>query len=136
MWDRFISAVISSEEKRIKEDSLNAKLDRIGRERQAKRAEQYRKWEIRDSIYMAKAKQRADDSVQFLPLSGTQSLGDQHLTRIGEAKADHGGKINDQRGLRHGRKPERADKLAHDHHIYSTVKHLHGIGRHKRQRKE
>ena len=52
-----------AEERRIKEDSLNAKLDRIGRERQAKRAEQYRKWEIRDSIYMAKAKQRADEQL-------------------------------------------------------------------------
>ena len=53
-----------AEEKRIKEDSLNAKLDRIGRARQAKRAEQYRKWEIRDSIYMAKAKLRADEQLR------------------------------------------------------------------------
>lgn len=53
-----------AEEKRIKEDSLNAKLDRIGRARQAKRAEQYRKWEIRDSIYMAKAKLREDEHLR------------------------------------------------------------------------
>ena len=49
-----------AEEERIKQDSLNAKLDRIGRERQAKRAEQYRKWAIRDSIYLAKEQERAD----------------------------------------------------------------------------
>ena len=53
-----------AEEKRIKQDSLNAKLDRIGRERQAKRAEQYRKWAIRDSIYMAKAQERADEQLR------------------------------------------------------------------------
>ena len=53
-----------AEEKRIKQDSLNAKLDRIGLARQAKRVEQYRKWEIRDSIYMAKAKLRADAALR------------------------------------------------------------------------
>ena len=45
---------------RVKQDSLEAKLDRIGRARQAKRVEQYRKWAIRDSIYMAKEQERAD----------------------------------------------------------------------------
>lgn len=49
-----------AEEERIKQDSLEAKLDRIGRERQQKRAEQYRKWAERDSIYMAKSKARSD----------------------------------------------------------------------------
>ena len=53
-----------AEEERIKQDSLNAKLDRIGRERQAKRAEQYRKWAVRDSIYMAKAQERADEQLR------------------------------------------------------------------------
>ena len=48
-------------EKRIKQDSLDAKLERIGLARQAKRVEQYRKWEIRDSIYMAKAQKREDE---------------------------------------------------------------------------
>ena len=46
---------------KIKQDSLNAKLDRIGLARQAKRVEQYRKWAVRDSIYMAKAQERADE---------------------------------------------------------------------------
>ena len=53
-----------AEEDRIKQDSLNAKLDRIGLARQAKRAEQYRKWAIRDSIYMAKAQERADEQLR------------------------------------------------------------------------
>ena len=53
-----------AEEERIKQDSLNAKLDRIGLARQAKRAEQYRKWAIRDSIYMAKAQERADEQLR------------------------------------------------------------------------
>ena len=53
-----------AEEERIKQDSLNAKLDRIGRARQAKRAEQYRKWAIRDSIYYAKAQERADEQLR------------------------------------------------------------------------
>ncbi len=50
-----------AEVERIKQDSLNAKLDRIGLARQAKRVEQYRKWAIRDSIYMAKAQERSDE---------------------------------------------------------------------------
>lgn len=50
-----------AEAERIKQDSLNAKLDRIGLARQAKRTAQYRKWAIRDSIYMAKAQERADN---------------------------------------------------------------------------
>ncbi len=49
-----------AEQERIEQDSLNAKLDRIGRARQAKRAEQYRKWAIRDSIYLAKEQERSD----------------------------------------------------------------------------
>lgn len=53
-----------AEEDRIKQDSLNAKLDRIGRARQAKRAEQYRKWARRDSIYNAKAQERADEQLR------------------------------------------------------------------------
>ena len=51
-------------EKRIKQDSLDAKLYRIGIARQAKRVEQYRKWAIRDSIYMAKAQERADEQLR------------------------------------------------------------------------
>ena len=47
-----------AEEDRIKQDSLDAKLERIGLARQAKRAEQYRKWEIRDSIYQANMRER------------------------------------------------------------------------------
>ena len=53
-----------AEEERIKQDSLNAKLDRIGLARQAKRAEQYRKWAIRDSIYNAKMQERADEQLR------------------------------------------------------------------------
>ena len=53
-----------AEANRIKQDSLNAKLDRIGLARQAKRAEQYRKWAVRDSIYMAKAQERADEQLR------------------------------------------------------------------------
>ena len=43
---------------KVKQDSLEAKLDRIGRARQAKRVEQYRKWATRDSIYLAKSRER------------------------------------------------------------------------------
>ncbi len=53
-----------AEEERIKQDSLNAKLDRIGLARQAKRVEQYKKWARRDSIYMAKAQERADEQLR------------------------------------------------------------------------
>ncbi len=53
-----------AEAERIKQDSLNAKLDRIGLARQAKRTEQYRKWAIRDSIYYAKAQERADEQLR------------------------------------------------------------------------
>ena len=53
-----------AEVKRIKQDSLDAKLERIGLARQAKRAEQYRKWAIRDSIYNAKAQERADEQLR------------------------------------------------------------------------
>ena len=53
-----------AEQKRIKEDSLEAKLERIGLARQAKRAEQYRKWEIHDSIYLAKAKLREEAALR------------------------------------------------------------------------
>ena len=53
-----------AEEERIKQDSLNAKLDRIGLARQAKRTEQYKKWARRDSIYMAKAQERADEQLR------------------------------------------------------------------------
>ena len=53
-----------AEKQRIKQDSLNAKLDRIGLARQAKRTEQYRKWARRDSIFMAKAQERADEQLR------------------------------------------------------------------------
>ena len=53
-----------AEENRIKQDSLNAELERIGLARQAKRAEQYRKWAIRDSIYNVKAQERADEQLR------------------------------------------------------------------------
>ena len=53
-----------AEEERIKQDSLNARLDRIGLARQAKRAEQYRKWAVRDSIYWAKEQERADNRLR------------------------------------------------------------------------
>lgn len=53
-----------AEAERIKQDSLNAKLDRIGLARQAKRTEQYKKWARRDSIYMAKAQERADEQLR------------------------------------------------------------------------
>ena len=53
-----------AEVERIKQDSLNAKLDRIGLARQAKRVEQYRKWAERDSIYRAKAQERADEQLR------------------------------------------------------------------------
>ena len=53
-----------AEQERIEQDSLNAKLDRIGLARQAKRTEQYRKWAIRDSIYLAKEQERADKALR------------------------------------------------------------------------
>ena len=45
---------------KIKADTLNAKLDRIGEARQAKRTETYKRWAYQDSIYNARAQQRAD----------------------------------------------------------------------------
>ncbi len=53
-----------AEEDRIKQDSLNAKLERIGLARQAKRVEQYKKWAIRDSIFLAKAQERDDNALR------------------------------------------------------------------------
>ncbi len=53
-----------AEAERIKQDSLDAQLERIGLARQAKRAEQYRKWAIRDSIFNAKAQERADEQLR------------------------------------------------------------------------
>ena len=53
-----------AEAKRIKQDSLDAKLERIGLARQAKRAEQYKKWAIRDSIYLAKMKEREYENLR------------------------------------------------------------------------
>ena len=53
-----------AEEERIKQDSLDAELERIGLARQAKRIEQYKKWARRDSIYMAKAQERADEQLR------------------------------------------------------------------------
>ena len=53
-----------AEVKRVRQDSLNAKLNRIGLARQAKRVAQYRKWAIRDSIFMAKAQIRADNALR------------------------------------------------------------------------
>ena len=53
-----------AEENRIKQDSLDAKLERIGLARQAKRTEQYKKWARRDSIYMAKEQERADNALR------------------------------------------------------------------------
>ena len=53
-----------AEVERVKKDSLNAKLNRIGLARQAKRVEQYRKWAVRDSIYRAKAQERADEQLR------------------------------------------------------------------------
>ena len=52
--------VILDSIKRVKADSLAAKLDRIADERQAKRTAYYKKLERQDSIYEAKLKQRAD----------------------------------------------------------------------------
>lgn len=46
--------------KRVKADSLEAKLDRIAARRQAKRTAYYKSLERQDSIYEAKAKQRAE----------------------------------------------------------------------------
>ena len=57
----YFKAIVDAEKAeadRIKQDSLDAKLERIGLARQAKRAEQYKKWAIRDSIYFAKMKER------------------------------------------------------------------------------
>lgn len=52
--------VIRDSIKRVKADSLEAKLDRIADERQAKRTAYYKKLERQDSIYEAKLKQRAE----------------------------------------------------------------------------
>ncbi|MBR2326592.1 MAG: hypothetical protein IKA49_04435 [Alistipes sp.] len=49
---------------KIKQDSLNAKLNRIADARQAKRTAMYKRWERRDSIYNAKAQLRADEQLR------------------------------------------------------------------------
>jgi len=49
---------------RIKQDSLDAKLDRIADARQAKRTAIYKRWERRDSIYRAKAEARAYEQLK------------------------------------------------------------------------
>ena len=49
---------------KIKQDSLNAKLDRIADARQAKRTAMYKRWERRDSIYNAKEQLRADEQLR------------------------------------------------------------------------
>lgn len=57
----YFKAIYDAEEaaeERIRQDSLEAKLDRIGLERQAKRTEQYKKWAYRDSVYAAKERER------------------------------------------------------------------------------
>ena len=48
---------------------------------------------------------------------------------------DHGNKTEDEYMLRYTF-GDCADKLAHNDHVDGTVQHLHGIGRHKRQRKK
>lgn len=53
-----------AEEERIKQDSLDAKLERIGLARQAKRTEQYKKWARRDSIYTARQQERDDERLR------------------------------------------------------------------------
>jgi hypothetical protein len=45
---------------KIKADTLNAKLDRIGEARQAKRTAIYKRWERQDSIFAAREQARAD----------------------------------------------------------------------------
>lgn len=45
---------------KIKADTLNAKLDRIGDARQAKRTAMYKRWEYQDSVFNARAQMRAD----------------------------------------------------------------------------
>ena len=49
---------------RIKQDSLDAKLDRIADARQAKRTATYKRWERRDSIYRAKEEARAYEQLK------------------------------------------------------------------------
>ena len=77
--------------------------------------------------------QRADDAAHFLALSRAQRLGNQHLACVGEAKAYHGGKVQNLTALGHRRKASRAHKFAHDDHVDGAVEHLHGVGGHERQ---
>ena len=83
-----------------------------------------------------KAEQRAHNAAHFFFLTRAQRLRNQHLPCVGKAQTHHSGKIDDQRGLRHGGETKRAHKLADNDHIDGAVQHLHGIGRHKRQRKK
>ena len=50
--------------KRVKADSLRVKLDTIAARRQAKRTAYYKKLEYQDSVYRAKARQRADKALR------------------------------------------------------------------------
>ena len=76
---------------------------------------------------------RADNTAHFLALSGAQRLGNQHLSRVGEAKTHHGGEVQNLATLGHCREARRAHKFAHDDHVDGAVEHLHGVGGHERQ---
>ena len=76
---------------------------------------------------------RTDNAAHFLPLSRTQRLRNQHLSRVGEAKAHHGGKVQNLATLGHCRESRCAHKFAHDDHVDGAVEHLHGVGGHERQ---
>lgn len=79
------------------------------------------------------SEKRSDNTAHFLALSRAQSLGNQHLSRVGEAKTHHGGEVQNLATLRHRREPRRAHKFAHDDHVDGAVEHLHGIRGHERQ---
>ena len=82
-----------------------------------------------------KPEKRADHVVHLLAFFCTQGLGDQYLSAIGKAQADHGGKVDDLAGLGYGRKPGCSHVFAHDDHVNRAVKHLHGVGGHEGQGK-
>ena len=80
-----------------------------------------------------KGEKRADNTAHFLALSRAQRLRNQHLSRVGEAKAYHGGEVQNLATLGHCREARRAHKFAHDDHVDGAVKHLHSVGGHERQ---
>ena len=81
-----------------------------------------------------KAKEGTNDVIHFLSLFRPQCLGDEDLTAVGKAEADHGDKVDNETALGYGGQPRGAHVFSHDDHIDGAIQYLKGVGRHKGQR--